>query len=88
MIAAKIGNGGVIWWWFGDVVGQEVNPQCLAHDKEGNTIVSDKVSNRLLKINGLSGHIMGIFQVEEGEKMVQSLVLHRTEFNFIARKSD
>ena len=72
ILAEKLGSESnesetIVWSLFGSVDGRLIKPGCIACDPEGNTYVSDKATNRILKINSLTGKILEILVVDEEE---------------------
>ena len=57
IIAVKLESGAIIWKICGEVEGQVIKPFAISCDPEDNAYVSDRNSNRILKIDGLTGDV-------------------------------
>ena len=80
LIAVNLENGNVMWRLFGPVDGCAIKPGSLTCDSEGNVLVSDQTSNRILKINSLTGDILSILPLEQ-EEIIESISWSNTEPN-------
>ena len=68
IIAVKLGTETIERWrLFGPVDGLISKPESITCDSDGNGYISDQGNNRILKINSLTGEILGILLLEEKE---------------------
>ena len=79
--AVDLTNVTKIWKLFGPVNGHINKPECITCDQEGNGYVSDRTTNRILKIDTLTGDILGILLLEDKEKRISSIHWSNTEPN-------
>ena len=66
--AVKLEDGTILWRLFGPVDGIIIKPLCIACDQEGNAYVTDKATNRILKIDSLTGQVLGVLLFEDEAK--------------------
>ena len=79
--AVDLTNVTKIWKLFGPVNGHIIKPQCVTCDPEGNAYVSDGASNRILKIDSLTGKVLSILQTEDEHTKVLTIHWSNTEPN-------
>ena len=70
-----------MWNLSGPVTGQVIKPKCIICDKEGNAYVSDEATNKILKINSLTGEVSGILLLGEVKEKIRSICWSNTEPN-------
>ena len=73
IIAVKLGSETIIWRLSGPVEGRVIKPEYMTCDSDGNAYVNDKGTNRILKIDSLTGNVLSILLVEEEEKQIVSM---------------
>ena len=83
LLAVRLGSRSIAWRLFGPVEGRLFQPGSETCDSDGNAYVSDRMTNRILKIDGLTGEILSILLVEDGDKMIQSMRWSNTVPNLI-----
>ena len=83
IVAVKFGNGTIVWRMTGPLDCGIIKPGSITCDTEGNACVSDQGTDRILKIDSLTGEILSIllFEEEEEEKMIESICWSNTEPN-------
>ena len=88
--AVKLENDNpTIWKLCGVVSGQLFEPDAITCNMEGNVYVGDGANNTILKINGLTGDVIGVFLMEEEEKIpIRSLFWSDTEPNLTLIRGD
>ena len=62
-----------IWKISGVVDGLAMNPTALTSDNRGNVFVGDGANNRILKVNSLTGDIVGLLLLEENNQEIRYL---------------
>ena len=67
IIAVKLRSNTIMWRLYGPVDGHIIKPESMTCDSDGNGYISDQRNNRILKINSLTGEILGILLLEEKE---------------------
>ena len=89
IIAAKLGNGSIMWRLLGPVDGQIIKPKSIACDSDDNVYVSDLATNRILQINVLTGMVLRILLLDEDEhsETIQSMRWSNIEPNLTVRTS-
>ena len=86
ILAVKLEGGAVLWRLFGLVNGVIIKPRSITCDPEGNAYICDKATNRILKINSLTGEVLRILVLEEKEnKTIISIRWSNTEPNLTVR---
>ena len=76
-------------WKLSEVGGHVFEPDALTSDSEGNVYVGDGANNRILKINGLTGDVIGVFLLEKENTMpIHSLFWSDTEPNLTLIRED
>ena len=85
VVALTLESGTIIWKMCGEVEGQVIKPFAITCDPEGNAYVSDRNSNRILKIDSLTGEVMSILLVEEEEEQIRSMCWSNTKPNLTLR---
>ena len=65
IVAERLGSESIIWRLFGPVDGHIIKPESITCDSDGNGYISDQGNNRILKINSLTGVILGILLLEK-----------------------
>ena len=70
-----------MWNLSAPVTGQVIKPKSITCDPEGHAYVSDGVTNRILKINSLTGEILGVLLVGEEQGEIRSICWSNTEPN-------
>ena len=58
IMAMRLGSEAIVWRMYGAVDGHVVKPEFITCDTDGNAYVNDRVINRILKINSLTGEIL------------------------------
>ena len=53
--------------------GRVIKPEFISCDSEGNTYVSDQITNRILKIDTFTGEVLSILLLEGEEKRIESM---------------
>ena len=83
IVAVKLGNGTIVWRMTGPLHCGIIKPDSITCDSDGNAYVSGRATNRILKINSLTGEILSIllFEEEEEEKTIESICWSNTEPN-------
>ena len=83
IVAVKLGNGTIVWRMTGQLDSGIIKPDSVTCDTDGNAYVSDRVTNRILKINSLTGEILSIllFEEEEENKTIESICWSNIEPN-------
>ena len=85
ILAMKLGSEKTSWRLSGKVDGHVIKPECMTCDPDGNTYVSDRASNRIMKIDGLTGEILSTSLLDEEEIMIISMHWSNTEPNLTLR---
>ena len=67
IIAERLGSESIAWRLSGPVDGHIIKLVAITCDSDGNAYISDQGNNRILKINSLTGEILGILLLEEKE---------------------
>ena len=67
--AVKLESQSLVWKLSGEAGGHIIKPGYITSDPEGNTYVSDRGTNRILKIDSLTGKVLRILLVDEREKL-------------------
>ena len=81
IIAVKLGSESIVWRLYGPVDGYVIKPESITCDIDGNAYVGDRATNRILKIDGLTGEILSILLFELEEIRIQSIRWTNTEPN-------
>ena len=68
IVALNFENRTVLWRLFGPVECVIIKPKYVTCDTEGNVYVSDLATRRILKINSLTGKVLGVLLFEDEEK--------------------
>ena len=79
IIAVRLETRNIVWNLFGQVEGHVIQPGSLTYDLDGNVYVSDRASNRILKIDSLNGEILSILLVEDGDGDIRFIDWSNTE---------
>ena len=81
VIAVRLGTRNILWNLFGQVDGNFIQPESVTSDSHGNGYVSDRGTNRILKIDSLTGDVLSILHVEEEEDEIYFIDWSITEPN-------
>ena len=81
VIAVRLGSKNIVWNLFGHVDGHIIQPESITSDFHGNSYVSDRGTNRILKIHSLTGDVLSILKVEEEEDEIYFIDWSITEPN-------
>ena len=67
LTVSSLRSNTIMWRLYGPVDGHVIKPESITCDSDGNGYISDQGNNRILKVNSLTGEILGILLLEEKE---------------------
>ena len=83
--AVDLKNVTKLWKLSGPVAGHTIKPECITCDQEGNAYISDGATNRILKIDSLTGEVLSILLTRDEEAKVLTMHWSNTEPNLTLR---